>query len=157
MVSETPPVSAGWLSFFSPSAPPPITNSSVAIAIKDGRHLNPAIFFASTSLMFDYAYLERSNYSNTTRNLLRDTHKDMATEVQEYRRQRSRSPVYRGYNSRSKSRSPERRSRGDGLLPTPASRYEPSRRRSRSRSRERTERYNGWECSVESTLQILSL
>ena len=66
----------------------------------------------------------------------------MATEVGDYRRERSTSPAYKGYRrSRSGSRSPERRSRGDGLLPTPGTRHNDTgggRRRSRSR-----ERYNG--------------
>ena len=71
----------------------------------------------------------------------------MATDIGDYRRQRSRSPVYKGYSARSRSRSPEKNSRGDGLLPTPSARWEPRRQRSRSRSRER---HNRLECRTPS-------
>ena len=87
------------------------------------------------------AYPLSKTYSRHTQTsqLIGGALKNMATDVHEYRRDRSRSPVYKGYRNRSKSRSPERNSRGDGLLPTPSTKYEHSGLRSRSR-----ERYNGY-------------
>ena len=43
MVSAAPLVSAGWLSFFSPLTPEPITNNAAARAVKDSRPLRSAI------------------------------------------------------------------------------------------------------------------
>lgn len=151
MVWAAPLVSAGWLSFFSPLTPEPITNITVARAIKDSGPFWPAIMpllatqvRTSSVLHTCDVFLERSNCTKHKIGKGSIIKLNMATEVGDYGRQRSSSPAYKGYRrSRSKSRSPERRSRGDGLLPTPGTRYNDfgdSRKRSRSRSRER---YNG--------------
>ena len=179
MLKAAPLVSAGWLSFFSPLTPAPIANKTVARAVKDNTPFRPAISAAQrvrvqpctrdTHVTYTRVGVGGAFYLSELKLILDGqcfnilnfviedipsaswwNFKNMATDMHEYRRDRSRSPVYHGYRNRSNSRSPERNSRGDGLLPTPSTKYEHSGLRSRSR-----ERYNGYLKDCRSTLKAL--